>query len=349
MGGRLPADVLTRYTVPRAQELPMPSPFPGMDPYIESQQRFHTFHTAFIAACSDVINDHLPPPYFAAVDDRVPVDASGSEPPPIRPVRHALGPDVAVFARPVAPPLRSAGRPVATLDAHTLPQAIVSIDQPTQKLIQIYGSPDERLVTTVELLSPSNKRPGPDRDAFLLKRVDLLRHGVNLVDIDLLLAGRRIPLEAALPPGHFFGMVTRADRAEQCDVYGWTIRDALPTLPIPLGEGVADSPLDLAAAFAAVYRRSNYDRMLYYRGPLAGPLSDDDRAWAAERAATRARQAQLRGRHHRPRPHPRADHVQHPLPLGTGQRQPRGSHPLLAKPALLHGELDVLDELGAHV
>ena len=267
----------------------MPSPFPGMDPYIESQQRFHTFHTAFIAACAEAINDHLQPPYFAAVDERVLVDVDDSGG---RPVAHRLGPDVAVVAEGEAagfPPTAEPRGGTATITPVMLPQAVVTLDQPTQKLIEIRGLPEQRLVTTVELLSPSNKKSGPDRDAFLLKRADLLRHGVNVVDLDLLLTGRRVPLLAPLPAGDYFALVTREQAADRCEVYGWSIRDRLPTVLIPLGPDAADVPLDLAAAFARVYRRYHYDRMLYYRGPVAGPLSDADRAWAAELAAPRAR------------------------------------------------------------
>jgi hypothetical protein len=264
----------------------MPSPFPGMDPYIESQRRYHTFHTAFITACADLINDHLPEPYFAAVEERVLVDAWEPDEAVARPIRHRLGPDVGITVTDggSSPPGRLGA--VGTLTPHTLPQETITLDQPTQKLIEIYGLPDDRLVTTVELLSPSNKRPGADREAFLQKRADLLRHGVNLVDLDLLLAGRRIPLSADLPPGDYFAMVTRADTYDRCDVFGWAVRDSLPVIPVPLAAGEPEIPLDLAAAFSSVYSRSHYDRMLRYQLPLVCPMSDADRAWAVDLAMT---------------------------------------------------------------
>jgi hypothetical protein len=267
----------------------MPSPFPGMDPYIESQQRFDSFHTAFIAACAEVINDRLDPPYYASVGERILVDASGPEEMGGRPVLLRIGPDVAVAIEDAARSGRAHDNPAnpaaVGLLPETLPQAVVSIDQPTQKLIEIRGLPDDRLITTVELLSPSNKRPGPDRDAFLFKRADLLHRDVNVVDLDLLLGGRRVPLLAPLPPGDYHAMVTRSDHRDQCEVYSWTVRDPLPTVAVPMEPGVADVPLDLGVAFARVYERFHLDRQLRYAKPLLGPWTDADRAWVAERVA----------------------------------------------------------------
>ncbi len=268
----------------------MPNPFPGMDPYIEAQQRFHTFHTAFIAACAEVINEHLGPPYYATVEERVLIDVTDPQR-TTRPVAHRVIPDVVVTVDPRA---GNVGRPSGpavggTLAPVLLPQAVVSADQPTQKLIEIRGRPFDHLVTTVELLSPSNKEPGPDRESLLVKRADLLHQGVNVVDLDLLIAGRRVPLLVPLPAGDYYALVTRADRREQCEVYGWTVRDPLPSIAVPIEGESADVPLDLAGAFERVYRRFHFDRQLDHDQPLPGPWPAADRAWAAERVSAAGR------------------------------------------------------------
>ena len=129
------------------------------------------------------------------------------------------------------------------------------------------------MITTVELLSPSNKEPGPDRESLLVKRADLLHQGVNVVDLDLLIVGRRVPLLVPLPASDYYALVTRADRREQCEVYGWTVRDPLPTIALPMEPETADVPLDLAGAFERVYRRFHFDRQLDHdrRCPTCGP------------------------------------------------------------------------------
>ncbi len=42
------------------------------------------------------------------------------------------------------------------------------------------------LVTLIEIASPSNKRPGPDRRAYEAKREEILDSDTSLVEIDLL-------------------------------------------------------------------------------------------------------------------------------------------------------------------
>ena len=46
----------------------MAGPFPGMDPYIESQGNWQDFHNRFIAELSNVLGMHLPDDYVARVD-----------------------------------------------------------------------------------------------------------------------------------------------------------------------------------------------------------------------------------------------------------------------------------------
>ena len=265
----------------------MPSPFPGMDPYIESQGRFHTFHTSFINCCAELLNEGLGTSYFATVDERVLVDATDGSEPADRTVMHRLGPDVAIATESIArfrPEL--SGLASTTLEPRLLPQSVVSVDQPTQKFVEIRGLPNDRLVTTVELLSPSNKKPGPDREAFLVKRVELLHNGVNLVDIDLLVAGLRISLLAPLPSGDYHAMVTRVERHDRCEVYSWTVRDPLPTIAVPLDVGVPDVSLDLGLIFNRTYERFRFARQLHYKSPLVGPWPEIDRAWATDRATS---------------------------------------------------------------
>src|SRR3954467_10805886 len=49
----------------------MPSPFPGMDPYLEDPAFWRDFHGEFIYACRDEIFNGLPDGYEAAVDEQV--------------------------------------------------------------------------------------------------------------------------------------------------------------------------------------------------------------------------------------------------------------------------------------
>ena len=72
------------------------------------------------------------------------------------------------------------------------------------------------------------------------------RNPPDLIVLDLLLAGSRLPMERALPPGDYFALVARAERRPDCDVFAWTVRDPLPTIPIPLLAPDPEIVVDLA-------------------------------------------------------------------------------------------------------
>ena len=54
----------------------MPSPFPGMDPYLEAPALFPDLHDRFVSYLADVLNTGLPAPYFAGIASRVWVESS---------------------------------------------------------------------------------------------------------------------------------------------------------------------------------------------------------------------------------------------------------------------------------
>ena len=110
----------------------------------------------------------------------------------------------------------------------------------------------------------------------------LIDQPVNLVEIDLLFGGRRMPTEERLPPGDFYAIVARTGRRPNAEVYAWTLQQSLPRLPIPLRAPEHDVASDLAEAFQVAYDRGGYARILRYGNPLPAsfPISPKDRAWA---------------------------------------------------------------------
>ncbi len=49
----------------------MPGPFPGMDPYLEAQGLWESFHPALITHCAEALNQSLPDGYVAKMETRV--------------------------------------------------------------------------------------------------------------------------------------------------------------------------------------------------------------------------------------------------------------------------------------
>jgi hypothetical protein len=256
----------------------MPSPFPGIDPYIESVGLWRDFHGAFLSRVRAMLNRRLPQNYAAVMDDefRIFEEAEGGK------SRGVLF-DVAVARTAPTPPGRRAeaeaasGQPAAML----LPEDEDEEEPPLW--LEIQHLPDRELVAVLELLSPTNKG-GHGRSEYLRKRKLLLKQDIHLIELDFLLSGPRLPMRGTFPEGDFYALVSRVDRRPVCDVYAWSIRQPPPTIAVPLRRPDPDVPLDLAALHASAFDEGGYNRLLRYNAPLALPLAEEDRAWAAERA-----------------------------------------------------------------
>jgi hypothetical protein len=244
----------------------MPNPFPGVNPYIEATGDLWVgFHNVLISDLSKLLNRALKPRGYAAFVEKridlVDTDETDSE----------RVPDAGASSTAVLEPASATVRNP-------------SLDAVPVAYIEVRALPGQRLITGIEILSPANKAGGGRRQ-YAFKRATLLANGVNLVEIDLLLGGRRPPVVGRFPPGEFCAVVSRADEQPACEVYAWPTRDRLPLVRIPLRPDDADATVDLAAGYAAAYDDGPYDVALPYDRPLAGPLSDADRAWVAERVA----------------------------------------------------------------
>jgi hypothetical protein len=107
---------------------------------------------------------------------------------------------------------------------------------------------------------------------------------VHLVELDLLLSGRRMPLARDYPAGDYFALVAPWDRRPDCDVYGWSVRHPLPPIRIPLLPPDPPIRIDLGAVFSITYDRGRYVRSIDYTAAPHPALAEEDRTWAAETA-----------------------------------------------------------------
>jgi hypothetical protein len=252
----------------------MPSPFPGVDPFLEAQGYWEEFHWKSINYVQESLAERVPDDYEVRIGERLSLVYE----PDLGPHRKIL-PDVSVLHAPRAPRPGAASSGTATLEPVLLTLPRYQLEEVSEQRIEIRRFPDRQLVTAIELLSPSNKQP-PGARLYYDKRLDLIHQQVHLVEVDLLIGGARLPMEDDLPDGHYYAFISRAERRVLSETYAWTIRDPLPSLPIPLKEPDADISLDLAAVFARVYQGARYERSIDYTAPLDLPLSQEDRAWA---------------------------------------------------------------------
>jgi uncharacterized protein DUF4058 len=249
----------------------MPSPFPGMDPYIEGWI-WGDFHARMAAAICEQLNSNLPDSYVASTDSFVRrVDPSSVE-------QVVLGkPDVFFSSRQA----KVSGRAATTLPApriSVLPGVVAK-----QRYVKVLDSHARRVVSVIELLSPSNKTPGKDRDAYLYKRDEYIGAGINLVEIDLLRNGYRPPVGDPGPPDSDYAIIVqRGGERGQFSVWPFSVRNPRPSVIVPLDPGVEDAMLDIKVCLDHVYDSGRYQSQLDYDNPPDKPLQEADAARARE-------------------------------------------------------------------
>jgi len=171
---------------------------------------------------------------------------------------------------------------VATLEPVAIPMG-TEVEEIRHSWIEILHRPDRSLVTAIEILSPTNKS-GAGYFEYRNNRVGIINQGAHLVEIDLLLTGRRLELKKPLPDGNYYAYVTRDERRPLVDVYAWSVRDPLPTIPVPLKAPDPDIGLDIAEVFAITYRRGRYARSLRYDAAPVIPIGGELLAWTRQQA-----------------------------------------------------------------
>ena len=162
----------------------MPSPFPGMDPYLEEPRRWPDVHQRLITYITDALQPMIRPRYHARMGERVYI---------MNPPR-AIAPDVFLIARP-KPDVggRRVREPGASYDARAVEADVpLLIDMPPveyrEPFVEIVQG-DGAVVTVIEVLSPANKTPGEGYRQYRRKQEQLLASSLHLVEIDLLAAG----------------------------------------------------------------------------------------------------------------------------------------------------------------
>ena len=254
----------------------MPSPFPGMDPYIEDPEVWNDFHNCLADEIRARLNTTIQPRYVARLIPNVTYEQISVVAKP-----KGIRPDVGIWQP--QPPRGQMG--VAT--AVVTPAPVVSrvlLEFPLRLMdIEIRATGTLELVTAIEILSPVNKRPSHDAyREYLRKRQDLLRSSAHLIEIDLLRGGTRPPLEAPVPAAPYYITLSRANERPHVEVWPITLQNALPTIPVPLTEPDPDVPLDLGAILATVYERGGYGTLIDYHQPPPPPkLSEEDERWLA--------------------------------------------------------------------
>lgn len=254
------------------------SPFPGMDPFLE--RYWDILHNRLCPLAADAINEHLGDEYVADANARVIVQDSGL-------VRRRIEPDVRILDDEIVPSADTTAP--ASPTALAVPTLSVQFaDEPMrQPFVEILTVEGDQVVTIIEFISPTNKRPGPGQDLYEQKQRECLESGVNLVEIDLTRAGRRRFVGERLlervkspPERHVYeaGVLAVAPAA-RFSLYPLPITSPLSRLGVPVTRDFV-VPLDLQAVLDRAYELCRFGRRLDYASDLHPPLPADLAAWA---------------------------------------------------------------------
>lgn len=265
----------------------MPSPFRGMDPYIESCGLWEDFHRSLTGEIKAVLAQTISSDYVARFGQRsyaVSVTSAETGLPRVSASEASVA--FAPGRRPVRQASSAAVAELPDRGAETGPlsmRALIEMEF-RETFVEIYElRPERRLVTTVEVLSPSNKRyKSPGWFRYCRKRQAHLEGGANLVEIDLLRGGRRMPMEDPWPDSPYYILVSRKPTAPECAVWPAYCLRPLPEIPVPLSPPDADVCLALQPMIEAIYERSRYALDIDYRQRCRPRLDPTHAQWLQE-------------------------------------------------------------------
>jgi hypothetical protein len=255
----------------------MPSPFPGMDPYLETPDLWPDVHHRLISEIGSALTPALRPRYVARVEMRVYVSDQDD------PGREHRVPDVRIEKAPRRKGVKKAKQAEVIAVAEPLTIPFLTDEEIEEARLEIRQRESNALVAVLEVLSPSNKvRGSAGRRSFLEKRREILASEVHWVEIDLLRSGEPTLARLARADCDYRIVVARYQECRYGKFWPVSVRQPLPVIGIPLRGKDADVPLDLNAVLRTVYENAAYDLSIDYRRDPEPPLSRADAAWAAK-------------------------------------------------------------------
>jgi len=246
-----------------------------MDPYLEESAFWGGLHSRLIASLDGTLNRLLPKGYFADVDEHVWLQAEELD------ERRLIGrPDNFVTHTNGSRGHRRQDGGVAVAEPTT--EAVLPAQKTeTQKYVKVIGPDRSTVVSVIEILSPSNK--GSDRTRYLAKREEYIAVRTNLVEIDLLRDGQRMPMgRPSSPGGDYYYFVSRGAAYPKVQIWRFTVRDRMPNFPLPLLEQDGDLAIPFQSLFDTTYDTKRYSARIDYSLPPVPPLRSLDAEWAAD-------------------------------------------------------------------
>jgi hypothetical protein len=262
-----------------------PSPFPGMDPYLEQARFWSSFHSRLIVAIADTLAPYLVPQYYIDVETRAYLDNSGTE------LLVGIS-DAIVFSSERATQnnqnlnnqnLNNQNNQESSSVALEIRPKQVTIPMPIEikeRYLEIREVGTDAVITVIEVLSPKNKRKGIVRQVYEQKRQAILGSLSNLIEIDLLRADKPMTIIGGDSTKEYRILVSHSYKRPLADLYEFALQDSIPFFPLPLKMNDEEPIVNLQEIVYGVYIRASYDLRIDYSQPLWAPkLSEENQQW----------------------------------------------------------------------
>jgi Protein of unknown function (DUF4058) len=250
----------------------MPSPFPGMDPYLEHPGMWPEVHHRLISAIADSLEQTLSLDYRVAIEKRtymsVPEDSV------------LVGiPDVSVYGKAKTSTATAVmPKPRSTSVTVMLPMP----EEVKEGYLEIRDIATGEVVTAIEVLSPTNKRPGPGLNAYQSKRQTVVGSQTHLVEIDLLRGGEAMSMIGPVDASDYRILVSRSTSRPRAELYAFNLEEPIPIVDIPLKSGDPEIALDLQTLLNGIYDRARYRLAIDYTQTPVPALRQSAQAWAKQ-------------------------------------------------------------------
>jgi hypothetical protein len=244
-------------------------PFPGMDPYLEHPTLWPGVHNGLIATLQLALAPQLRPRYYIALEERVYVTEPDQSVLVGRPDLAVIGhqePESTVQPAPSLPPVLTVRVPMP--------------DEVRETYLEVRETGTDYVLTVLEVLSPTNKRPGRGRRIYEDKRLDILATKTHLVEIDLIRTGEPMPIIGNGNTSSYHILVSRGDHRPNAILYAFDIRHPIPTFPLPLKPDDHEPIVDIGELLHNLYDQASYDLRLDYTDAPEPSLPPADATWA---------------------------------------------------------------------
>jgi Protein of unknown function (DUF4058) len=251
----------------------MSSPFPGMNPYLEHPELWSEVHHRLITAIADALAPDLLPKYRVAIEKRIYSSEIEDD------ILIGL-PDVSIASR---RSLNSEPRSTVMLASLIEPMAVTvpMLEEAREGYLEIREVSTGKVVTAIEIVSPKNKQAGKGREAYEKKRQKILASSTHLVEIDLIRSGKPMRIIEDVKSDYRI-LISRGNRRPRAYLYAFSVRDPIPSFPLPLQSGDREPLVQLQELLNGVYDRAGFEIAIDYNLDPVPKLKPEDASWASE-------------------------------------------------------------------